>query len=73
MRRERKRRNTSGVNPAGSKSTDRRETESGQTCDGCRQQIDEREVERLRGRGEDRTREERLREREPESVRHGGG
>ena len=31
-----------------------------------------REAERLHGRGEDRTREERLREREPESVRHGG-
>jgi hypothetical protein len=33
--------------------------------------VREREAERLRG--EDRTREERLREREPESVRHGGG
>lgn len=49
------------------------ERESGRSDDGCRQQIGEREAERLRGRGEDRTREERLREREPESVRHGGG
>jgi len=49
-----------------------RERESGRTYDGCRQQIGEREAERLHGRGEDRTREERLREREPESVRHGG-
>jgi hypothetical protein len=32
--------------------------------------VREREAEQLRG--EDRTREERLREREPESVRHGG-
>ena len=61
------------IQQAANRRINERERESGRTYDGCRQQIGEREAERLHGRGEDRTREERLREREPESVRHGGG
>ena len=83
-RRERKRRNTSGVNPAGSKSTDQREREraDGPTMAAGSRLVRERrsgftvEVKIARGRrgfgrGSRRasgTEEDRLREREAEST-----